>query len=363
MTQDATVPKLVTVIITTSPTPSAPSTELVSAVLESFEKHCHALTLCNVIVVFDTFDQIVPTARLKKGQVTPQQAADLDEYKKNVKELILTKYRHVGAEFTQRRATAEYGSPNPQNTVDYMISQTSDKKVTFIEPSRRLGFGLAVRSALRLTQTPFVWVQQHDWALVADFPVAPLVQIMKAYDSRPETPIKYICLTAIRMLSHATSEQHPVLRELSSSLTQKYEDPTHPGVKIPLTPIYFWHDKPHLASTAHYLERVFPSRLAMLRGDFIEDKIGQRARAQMKEGLFTMQESLLMRAAPHHPFMPLLSSSEILERANNTSFECSTKAVFLDTGIRIHHWETVLSEKIAKVPANTCRLLGEYANI
>ncbi|KAF5612265.1 feruloyl esterase [Fusarium subglutinans] len=285
MTQDATVPKLVTVIITTSPTPSAPSTELVSAVLQSFEKHCQALTLCNAIVVFDTFDQIVPTARLKKGQVTPQQAADFDEYKKNVKDLILTKYRHVGAEFTQRRATAEYGSPNPQNTVDYTISQTGDKKVTFIEPSRRLGFGLAVRSALRVTQTPFVWVQQHDWALVADLPMAPLVQIMKAYDSHPETPIKYICLAAIRMLSHAISEQHPVLRELSSSLTQKYEDPIHPGVKIPLTPIYFWHDKPHLASTAHYLERVFPSRLAMLRGDFIEDKIGQRARAQMKEGL------------------------------------------------------------------------------
>ncbi|KAG5791551.1 hypothetical protein H9Q69_009401 [Fusarium xylarioides] len=110
---------------------------------------------------------------------------------------------------------------------------------------------------------------------------------MKAYDSHPETPIKYICLAAIRMLSHAISEQHPVLRELSISLTQGYEDPTHPGVKIPLTPIYFWHDKPHLASTAHYLERVFPSRLAMLRGDFIEDKIGQRARAQMKEGLWT----------------------------------------------------------------------------
>ncbi|VTT80110.1 unnamed protein product [Fusarium fujikuroi] len=285
MTQDTTVPKLVTVIITTSPTPSAPSTQLVSAVLESFEEHCHALTLCNVIVVFDAFDQILPTARLKKGQVTPQQAADFDEYKKNVKELILTKYHQVGAEFAQRRATAEYGSPKPQNTVEYTISQTGDKKVTFIEPSRRLGFGLAVRSALRVTQTPFVWVQQHDWALVADVPVAPLVQIMKAYDSHHETPIKYICLAAIRMLSHAISEQHPVLRELSTSFTQKYEDPSHPGVKIPLTPIYFWHDKPHLASTAHYLERVFPSRLAMLRGDFIEDKIGQRARAQMKEGL------------------------------------------------------------------------------
>ncbi|KAF4344237.1 feruloyl esterase [Fusarium beomiforme] len=287
MTQDTTVPKLVTVIITTSPTPSSPSTELVSAILESFERHCHALTLCNVIVVFDAFDQIVSTARLKKGQVTPQQAADFEEYKNNVKDLILTKYRHADATLTQRYDTAEYGSPKPENRVDYTISQTSDKKVIFIEPSRRLGFGLAVRSALRVTETPFVWVQQHDWALLADLPIQPLLQIMQAHDLDPETPIKYICLAAVRMLSYAMSEQHHVLRTLSSNLTGKYEDPTHPGVKIPLTPMYFWHDKPHLASTTHYLERVFPSRLAMLRGDFIEDKIGQRARAQMKEGLWT----------------------------------------------------------------------------
>ncbi|KAF5579031.1 feruloyl esterase [Fusarium pseudoanthophilum] len=330
-TADTTVPKLVTVIITTSPTPSAPSTELVSAVLKSFEEHCHALTLCDVIFVFDTFDQIVPTARLKKGQVTPQQAADFDEYKKNIKELILTKYRHVSAEFTQRSATAEYGSPNPQNTVDYTISQTSDKKVTFIEPLRRLGFGLAVRSALRVTQTPFVWVQQHDWALVADFPVAPLVQIMKAHDSHPETPIKYICLAAIRMLSHAISEQHPVLRELSSSLTQKYEDPTHPGVKIPLTPIYFWHDKPHLASTAHYLERVFPSRLAMLRGDFIEDKIGQRARAQMKEGLRGMKPALYPRRLQERQLFFPISHKNLADATTVNESEGSETEPFIPT--------------------------------
>ncbi|KAF5564706.1 hypothetical protein FPHYL_4563 [Fusarium phyllophilum] len=35
----------------------------------------------------------------------------------------------------------------------------------------------------------------------------------------------------------------------------------------------------------------------------------------------------------------------------------------MDTGIRIHPWETVLSEKIAKVAAKIYRLLGEYVNI
>lgn len=290
MTRDATVRSLVTVILTTSPTPSAPSTELVSSILDSFERHCPALLECNIVVVFDAFDQIVPTARLKKGQVTPQQAADFSAYKRNVKDLILDKYCHETptTTFIQQDATAEYGSPTPQNTVDYKISHSPDKRVTFIEPSRRLGFGLAVRSALRVTQTPHVWVQQHDWALVADLPIQPLLQIMQTHESNPEAPIKYVCLAAVRMLSYATSAyatENPTLRELSLSLTRDYETPSHPGVKVPLAPMYFWHDKPHLASTAHYLERVFPSRLAMLRGDFIEDKIGQRARAQMKDGL------------------------------------------------------------------------------
>ncbi|KAM0351072.1 hypothetical protein ACHAPU_002853 [Fusarium lateritium] len=291
MTREATVRNLVTVILTTSPTPSAPSTELVSSILDSFERHCSALLECNVIVVFDAFDQIVPTARLKKGQVTPQQAANFGDYKKNVKDLILSKYHHDAANvFTGTNATAEYGSPNPQNTVDYTIAHTPDNKITFIEPTRRLGFGLAVRSALRVTQTPHVWVQQHDWALVADLPIQPLLQIMQAHESNPEAPVKYVCLAAVRMLSYANSAyatEFPTLRELSSSLTHDYEAPSHPDVKVPLTPMFFWHDKPHLASTVHYLERVFPSRLAMLRGDFIEDKIGQRARAQMKDGLWS----------------------------------------------------------------------------
>ncbi|KAL4731211.1 hypothetical protein ACLX1H_000173 [Fusarium chlamydosporum] len=290
MTQNATVRSLLTVIITTSPTPSAPSTELISTILESFDTHSPELVQCNVIVVFDAFDQIVPTARLKKGQVTPQQAADFNAYKKNVKNLILTRY-HDGATnvtFTHETASAEYGSPKHENLVDYTISQTHDRRVTFIEPSRRLGFGLAVRSALRITNTPHVWVQQHDWALTADLPIQPLLQIMQTHESDPDAPIKYVCLAAVRMLSYATSaivSEFPSLRDTSSSLTRDYETPSQPGTKIPLTPMYFWHDKPHLASTAHYLERVFPTRLAMLRGDFIEDKIGQRARAQMKDGL------------------------------------------------------------------------------
>lgn len=280
---------LLTVIITTSVTPSAPSTDLVSSILDSFQRHCPYLLRCRVIVVFDAYDRVVTTARLKKGYVTPDQARDFGVYKENVKDLILSRYllENESLLLSSEPAEAEFGSAHgANNVVPYTIVQSHDKKVTFIEPSRRLGFGLAVRSALRATETPYVWVQQHDWIMVSDLPIEPLLQIMRNSESNPEVPVNYVCLPAVRMLSYATSAdvaEFPALKDLTSRLKREFCS-TVGSETVPLTPMFFWHDKPHAASTSHYLNIVFPTRLAVLRGDFIEDKIGQRARAQMKNG-------------------------------------------------------------------------------
>lgn len=283
---------LLTVIITTSVTPSAPSTELVEAVLQSFHRHSPVLASCRVIVTFDGYDQITARARLKKGQVAPEQAANFDLYKANVKALVLGEHYpgQMPTGFSCWKGEAEYGSPRiATNSVSFEASQTHDKRVTFIEPARRLGFGLAVRTALRMTATPYVFVAQHDWALVADIPVESMLHIMEASEADAEAPVKYVCLPAVRMLSYASQadvRDFPALRHLTATLRRDFVPPPPQGQKVPLTPLFFWHDKPHICSTAHYLATVFPSRLAMLRGDFIEDKIGQRARAQMKEGMW-----------------------------------------------------------------------------
>jgi hypothetical protein len=184
-----TVSNLLTIIITTSLTPSAPSTELISSVLESYWAHCPSLLECRVIVVFDGYDRVVPEARLKKGCVTSEQAKHFSLYKENAKKLILEQHFQGNQliTFIQKEADAEYGSPNDsQNSVRYTARQTHDEKVTFIEPSRRLGFGLAVRTALRMTSTPYVWIQQHDWILTSSFPIEPLLQIMRASESEPD---------------------------------------------------------------------------------------------------------------------------------------------------------------------------------
>ena len=318
--------EIVTLIITTSPTPTNPSTELLSAVLESFSRHCPDLLACKVILVIDTYDQITPRAQLKKGHVTAEGAASFHLYKEKVKSLILTHFQREPREqpTTQKEDVAEFGSPDdPANIVKLIITQTEDEHVTFIEPTSRLGFGLAVRSALRIVETPYIWVHQHDWTLATDIPLGPLLDLMTplidkdraaavAVDSddtivnhgsmsdtntTPERsassgvqvgiPVKYICLPSIRLLSYATSDyvhKNPALRLLTRSLKGEFTPSSHPDLKIPLTPLFFWYDKPHMACKDHYLARIFPSSLAMRRGTFIEDTVGHRARTQMKEG-------------------------------------------------------------------------------
>ncbi len=174
--------------------------------------------------------------------------------------------------------------------MSYTISQTKDKRVTFIDPAIRLGFALSVRSALRIAETPYVWIQQHDWAISEDIPIEPLLDIMEAYHEDATMPIKYVCFPTGRLREHEGLDhvtRFPALRQLMLSHRGDFSPLTQPDVRIPLTPLFFWHDKPHVVSTAHYLARIFPSRLAMPRGSFIEDTVGHRAREQMKNGNWT----------------------------------------------------------------------------
>ncbi|KXJ89378.1 hypothetical protein Micbo1qcDRAFT_235206 [Microdochium bolleyi] len=325
-----TASEAVTLVITTSPTPSAPSTELLSAILDSFQAHCAVLLRCRVIVVLDTFDRIGPVARLKKGQVTEQGAKDTEDYKSNVKKLVLKRWGYQAmsttlelGELISSTHDAEFGyDAEEANSIPVLATSTpGDGHVTFLEPTRRLGFGLAVRTALRMAQTPYVWIQQHDWNLVADIPLAGILDIMRRHNDHEVSPVQYVCLPSVRMLGYATSGHvinFPALKSLTTSLRQDFTvsaaacaSQTTLGLRavdrsaahntsrapvttsIPLTPMFFWHDKPHIASTAHYLSRVFPTRLAIPRGAFIEDTIGQRGRNQMKEGQWARWASWL----------------------------------------------------------------------
>ena len=81
------IEKLVTVIISTSPLPSHPSTAVIDAVLQSHARFCPELVACRRIVVFDGY-KVGPALRLKKGNVTDAIATGYDMYKQQLKQLI-----------------------------------------------------------------------------------------------------------------------------------------------------------------------------------------------------------------------------------------------------------------------------------
>ncbi|KAH8886358.1 hypothetical protein GQ53DRAFT_611167, partial [Thozetella sp. PMI_491] len=285
--------ELLTVIITTSPTPSVPSTDLLSGIFDKFRSHCPSLFRCRVIVTFDTYERISNQDRLKRGLVTPLLADNYVSYKALAKDLVLREFGRGGLSDTKlipSREKAEFGAAWViDNSVPLAITRTEDGRVTFIEPELRIGFSLAVREGLRLTTTPYVWIQQHDWALAFDIPIAPLLEIMQGNHDSETAPIRYVCLSSGRMRAHEHLDhviRFPMLRQLVAEHRGDFSPPSQPELKIPLTPLFFWHDKPHIASTAHYLARVYPPRAAVMRGSFIEDTIGHRARTQMKEGLW-----------------------------------------------------------------------------
>ncbi|KAG5749670.1 hypothetical protein H9Q72_000601 [Fusarium xylarioides] len=57
---------------------------------------------------------------------------------------------------------------------------------------------------------------------------------------------------------------------------------------------------------------------------------------------------------------PFLHESTFL---NSTKFECSPKAIFADTGIRIQPWEGACAKEFSKLAIKIYRLLGEYVNL
>lgn len=81
------ISEALTVIITTSPTPSALFTELLDTILSSFQEFYPALLSYRVVGIFDIFDRIAAVNRLKKGSITADGAQNFPTYKDNVKKL------------------------------------------------------------------------------------------------------------------------------------------------------------------------------------------------------------------------------------------------------------------------------------
>ncbi|KAK4942499.1 hypothetical protein LTR10_017795 [Elasticomyces elasticus] len=244
-----------TIILTTSPTPSIPSTELICGVLESLPP---TLALIPLIITFDGFticqNENYIDGRLKRGQIPARMAEAYPDYIHNVKRL-----------FTQDEL-----QPSTDVRTDALVFKShSSRDVTFIQHQRHQGFALSVKSALRYCTTPLVMVLQHDWVFEILPPISQLLQIL-----RHEEEVNYITFVArySTRYEHKMSKSNARLRAVlhtTKALRRGRE------LDSDLVACLHFFDRPHIAVVKMYRE-LFENYPRLRHGEFLEDSIGTK---------------------------------------------------------------------------------------
>lgn len=244
---DAPVSDLVTVILTTSPSPVQPGTELLEQVVRSMLTHAPALALSRLIIVCDG-------AKTAEGDKNKWRSAKVDETAR-------ANYEEYKARL---RAASEAGA-----AVSWMPPRTE-----VLELASNHGFGFAVRAALELVTTPLVCVIQHDRTFMRDVDIEPIVRSMLEHQGR----VGYV-LMHTRSTGNYPVSQHSRLR--SKGVKAEDCDIAKWAVPLPaegrrLLPCLTWYDSTHLCLVSYYKDFVFnPAEGVVKKGGFIEGEMGQ----------------------------------------------------------------------------------------
>jgi len=303
---------LLTIIVTTSPVKSHPSTELLEKVFETFKMcgqdfayKCQKIVVCDGCRLRDestTKKHTNSKQSMRNGIVTADQNKNYFVFKQNLKQLC------------QEHGESSILSPFNRTTVH--------------ELDIRQGYGFALRHALReCVDTPYVIVIQHDRTFMRPTPVAETVRTMW-YNSN----IKYVGMSMRSNLmmrdqfigqygacysdemldcilrppellldankfgpnSESTEnvdygDKGGKLRENLLALEETYRKSQQhldniewlkaspvpeDKCQLSLTPTLFWYDNVHICETSHYRDFIFDPYLKMVvKGGFVEDKL------------------------------------------------------------------------------------------
>lgn len=320
---------LLTLIITTSPIRSNPSTELIERAMETFvyggtdfAYECRKVIVCDGCRLKKETD--VPDAHghrkvsikhinvkqaMRNGIVTSEQADNYQKFKEKLKDLC------DKANTTQ----CDYISPF--------------RNAAVVELEERHGYGYALRHALRhCVETQFVCVIQHDRTFMRPTPVVEALHAMwrnvnikyigmsmrsnllyrdlfvgkygrhyqKEFDEAvlrvPELivssskygpdsdSVKAMSCDSDKLLLNIASLVETYKASAQGEIPQEKNRNDRGGSLIPslkegqhqiiLTPTLFWYDNVHICETAHYRDFIFnPSFKMVARGGFVEDKL------------------------------------------------------------------------------------------
>jgi len=241
---------------------------------------------CNRIVVFDGY-KIGSALRLKKGNVTGTIAQGYEAYKQQLKQLICGNEACLPARETQKLLIG-----GQRQYADLRVQKSLDGRVVFVEPSKQIGFALGVKAALGQVTTPYVFVQQHDWALCSQLPLLDMLAAMESCTHQEnDVAISYISLNNKRSMNYSSRvvANDGLLRQLETAILTLQESEQHKAadpIMKQCTPLFHWLDRPHVARTSTYLEHVFGQGL-FSPGDFIEDVLGNVMLAKIRNHVAT----------------------------------------------------------------------------
>jgi hypothetical protein len=219
---DETVSKLITVITSTSPISSHPSTEYLYAAQKSLF-HVSALAKCKKIIVFDA-----PSSKNRRTIVR------YEKYKKNVQQLVQE---------------------------DPYFSNT---ELIFCKTWGHLTGTL--KEAIAHVDTPFVFIHQHDLILLQGFDLNAVIATMTAnpkirhvlFGKRPNTPDDHY--------------HGPV------------EEAAEESLFVPLCRTSGWSDQCHVAFTSYYTSFVLPQCSNTFMEDSLHPALKEAIRLYGKQG-------------------------------------------------------------------------------
>jgi len=143
----STLPRWLTVVITTSPVTSNPSTDLIEEVAKSMATVPH-LACCPKLIICDGY-KVREKNKFRSGEITADRVAAYAAYKANLRAL----------------------AADPLSCMAGAV---------LLELEERQGFGFAMKEGIRHVATPFVIVVQHDRNFLAAAARVDLVQLVRA---------------------------------------------------------------------------------------------------------------------------------------------------------------------------------------
>lgn len=324
--------ELLTIVVTTSPIRSHPSTEMLEQTFDTFQfagdefaYECPKVIVCDGCRVLDEDNN---DGEEKKDETNPPK--------------ITRKYANIKQTLRNGIATAGQADNYKEFKAGLRklcdeANKPSEKKSPFrnarvVELEERHGYGFALRHALcHCVDTPYVCVIQHDRTFLRPTPIK---EVVAAMDNDAEQKVKYVGVSmrsnmmyfdifsgkygkravdefrtmnlyprelrigdgiygpdgkSVNEMLPPRTEKHRKNREALKAtyrgshqfLTYREWLDLQPGGgneggfhQLSLTPTLFWYDNTHIVSTAHYRDFIFNPQYKMVaRGGFVEDKL------------------------------------------------------------------------------------------